>query len=110
MDISFELYKIFYHTAKAASFSGAARKLFISQSAVSQAIGNLEDKLGSRLFVRKARSIRLTAEGEVLFKHVEQAYNFIKTAEEKILEIQNLSLGEIRIGIGDTNCRFILIP
>ncbi len=110
MDISFELYKIFYHTAKAASFSGAARKLFISQSAVSQAIGNLEDKLGSRLFVRKARSIRLTAEGEVLFKHVEQAYNFIKTAEEKILEIQNLSLGEIRIGIGDTNCRFFLIP
>lgn len=110
MDINFELYKIFYHTAKAASFSEAARELFISQSAISQAIGNLEDKIGSRLFIRKTRSIRLTTEGEVLLKHVEQAYNFIKTAEGKILEMQNLSLGEIRIGIGDTNCRFFLIP
>lgn len=110
MDINFELYKIFYHTAKAASFSEAARKLFISQSAVSQSIGNLEEKIGSRLFLRKTRSIRLTTEGEVLLKHVEQAYNFIKTAEDKILEMQNLSLGEIRIGVGDTNCRFFVIP
>jgi len=110
MDINFELYKIFYHTAKAASFSEAARKLFISQSAVSQAIGNLEDKMGSRLFVRKTRNARLTLEGEILLKHVEQAYNFIKTAEDKILEMQNLDLGEIRIGVGDTNCRFFLIP
>ncbi len=110
MDINFELYKIFYQTAKAASFSGAAKKLFITQSAVSQAIGNLEEKMGSRLFIRRTRSIRLTKEGEVLLKHVEQAYNFIKTAEEKILEMQNLGLGEIRIGVGDTNCRFFLIP
>ena len=110
MDINFELYKIFYHTAKAASFSEAARKLFISQSAVSQAIGNLEDKIGSRLFIRKARSVRLTTEGEVLLKHVEQAYNFIKIAEDKISEMQNLGRGEIRIGVGDTNCRFFLIP
>ena len=110
MDINFELYKIFYHAAKNASFSEAARELFISQSAVSQAIGNLEGKIGSRLFVRKSRSIALTNEGEILLKHVEQAYNFIKTAEKKILEIQNLELGEIKIGVGDTNCRFFLVP
>lgn len=110
MDINFELYKIFYITAKAGSFSEGARQLYISQSAVSQAIGNLEEKMGSRLFIRKTRSIKLTREGEILRKHVEQAYNFLKTAEGKILEMQNLSLGEIRIGVGDTNCRFFLIP
>ncbi len=110
MDINFELYKIFYITAKAGSFSEGARQLYISQSAVSQAIGNLEEKMGSKLFIRKTRSIKLTREGEILRKHVEQAYNFLKTAEGKILEMQNLSLGEIRIGVGDTNCRFFLIP
>jgi len=38
MDINFELYKIFYHTAKAKSFSAAADTLHVSQSAVSQSI------------------------------------------------------------------------
>lgn len=38
MDISFELYKVFYHVASTLSFSEASRQLFISQSAVSQSI------------------------------------------------------------------------
>lgn len=45
----------------------------------------------------------------MLFKHVEQAYNFIKTAESKILEIQTLNQGEIRIGASDTVCKYQLI-
>lgn len=110
MDINFELYKIFYHTAHLESFSDAAKKLFITQSAVSQAIKNLEEKLGSPLFCRKSRSIKLTQEGEILFKHIEQAYNFIKTAENKILEIQSLDQGEIRVGASDTVCKYQLIP
>lgn len=40
MDINFELYKIFYHAARLESFSDAAKKLFITQSAVSQSIEN----------------------------------------------------------------------
>jgi len=110
MDINFELYKIFYNAAKSTSFSDAAEKLFISQSAVSQSIKNLEEKMGSQLFYRKTRHIKLTQEGELLFKYVEQAYNFIKTAENKISEIQNLNMGEIRIGVSDTICKYYLIP
>ncbi|MDF2524754.1 MAG: transcriptional regulator [Clostridiales bacterium] len=110
MDINFELYKIFYHAAKLESFSEAGKRLFITQSAVSQAIKNLEEKLGSPLFYRKSRSIKLTQEGELLLKHVDQAYNFIKTAENKILEIQSLNQGEIRIGASDTVCKYHLIP
>ncbi len=109
-DINFELYKIFYHTASAGNFSDAARKLFITQSAVSQSIKSLEEKIGSQLFIRKSRSINLTAEGEILFKHIRQAYNFIKAAESKIGEMQNLNSGEIRIGASDTVCKYHLIP
>jgi DNA-binding transcriptional LysR family regulator len=110
MDINFELYKIFYYSAQLKSFSQAATMLFISQSAVSQAIKNLEEKIGMPLFIRDKRSVRLTKEGEILYKHVEQAFNFIKTAESKLTELQNLNSGEIRIGVGDTICKYFLIP
>ena len=110
MDISFELYKIFYHAAVSGSFSTAAEKLYITQSAVSQSIKSLEKKIGRQLFYRKARRVRLTGEGELLFRHVEQAYNFIKTAEGKINDMQNLESGQVKIGIGDTACKYFLIP
>lgn len=109
MDINFELYKIFYHVAQYKSFSDAATKLHVSQSAISQAVKNLENKTGSQLFYRKTREVKLTSEGEILFKHIEQAYNFIKTAENKLLELQNPESGEIRIGVSDTICKYYLI-
>ncbi len=46
MDINYELYKVFYYVASSLSFSDASRKLFISQSAVSQSVKTLEHKLG----------------------------------------------------------------
>ena len=45
MDINYELYKVFYFVAKTLSFSEASKKLYISQSAVSQSIKALEKKL-----------------------------------------------------------------
>lgn len=110
MDINFELYKIFYQAAVSPSFSEAAAKLFISQSAVSQAIKNLESRLGVQLFLRQTRHLKLTREGDLLLSHIEQAYNFIKVAEAKVLEMQNLESGEIRIGASDTVCKYILLP
>lgn len=109
MDVNFELYRIFYFAGKCKTFSEAGKRLFISQSAVSQAVKNLEEKTGTRLFYRKSRNVSLTPEGELLFKHIEKAYNLIKSGESKLLEIQNLKSGEIRIGAGDTTCRHFLI-
>lgn len=110
MDINFELYKIFYYAAVCKNFTEAAEKLFMTQSAVSQAIRNLEAQIGCRLFYRKARNVTLTQEGELLFRHVKQAFIFIKTGEKKIIDMQNLEYGEIRIGVSDTICRYFLIP
>lgn len=47
MDISFELYKVFYHVASTLSFSEASRQLFISQSAVSQSVNPWSRSLGT---------------------------------------------------------------
>jgi LysR family transcriptional regulator, cyn operon transcriptional activator len=110
MFVNLELYRVFYFTAKAGSFSGAANQLYISQPAVSQSIRQLEEKLGGKLFFRTPRGIVLTAEGDVMLKYIEQAYNFIVTAESKFAEMQNLVSGEIRIGASDTLCRHYLAP
>src|SRR5690554_2200348 len=109
MDINFELYKVFYTAASHESFSAAARHLFISQSAVSQSIKNLEQLTGSQLFIRGQKTVRLTPVGRMLYSHVEQAYNLFKSAEAKIVEMQQLQLGEIRIGVGDTVLKCLLL-
>ena len=109
MDINFELYKIFYYVAENLSFSKAAAKLYISQSAVSQAIKTLEDNLNIKLFFRNTKQVKLTNDGEILFRHIEQAYNLIKNGERMIDEINSLERGEIRIGASDTICKYYLL-
>ena len=110
MSINFELYKVFYYVASNLSFSGAAGNMYISQSAVSQAIKQLEEQLGSKLFSRNTKQVRLTRSGELLFRHVEQAFNFLKTGERSIAELHALQQGELKIGASDTICKYFLLP
>ena len=60
MNIKLEQYKIFNEAASTLSFSLAARNLFISQSAVSQAIHTLEKELNTQLFIRQSKGVVLT--------------------------------------------------
>ncbi len=110
MDINYELYKVFYFVAKTLSFSEASKKLYISQSAVSQSIKALEKKLNQHLFIRSTKRVKLTPEGEVLFKHIEPAINLITRGENQILDASTLNGGQLRIGASDTICRYFLVP
>lgn len=104
-----ELYRVFYHTAKEKQISKAAKKLFISQPAVSQSIKLLESSLETSLFVRSSKGVKLTNEGEELYQYIEKAFSYILEGEDKILELNNLEYGEIRIGASDTLCSHYLI-
>mgnify|MGYP003299202111 CR=1 FL=1 len=110
MDINYELYKVFYYVASSLSFSEASKKLYISQSAVSQSIKVLEKKLNQTLFIRSTKKVQLTPEGEILLRHVEPAMNLIKRGEAQILEANTLGGGQLRIGASDTICRYFLVP
>lgn len=110
MDINLELYKVFYYVVQAGSISKASENLFISQPAVSQSIHQLEKKLGGQLFFRTPKGIKLTPEGEVLFKYIEQGYRMILQAENKFAEAINLDAGEIRIGASDMTLKYFLLP
>jgi LysR family cyn operon transcriptional activator len=110
MIANLEWYRVFYITAKNGSLSRAADELYITQPAVSYAIKQLESTLGGKVFYRNAKGVTLTAEGEILFKFIEQSYGFITKAEQQIAEMHQLQRGEIRIGAGDTLSKFYLLP
>ena len=108
--IDLELYRIFREVAKIGNISKAAEKLFVSQSAVSQAIIQLENKIGGKLFDRSVRGVKLTVEGDVLFSHINDAILLIENAQKKFAEMIELNSGSIRIGASDTICSLFLLP
>lgn len=68
--MNFKLYIIFREVAKTENFTRAAENLFLTQSAVSHAIRELEEKVNTPLFERMHRSVKLTKSGELLLKEV----------------------------------------
>ncbi|HHV12049.1 MAG TPA: LysR family transcriptional regulator [Clostridiales bacterium] len=110
MNIDLEYYKIFYFVAKAGSFTQAGEELCISQPAVSQAIKLLETNLGSKLFIRIPKGVKLTPEGEVLYSYVRRGYEYLMMGEEKFQKMLDLENGEIRIGASDMTLQFYLLP
>lgn len=91
------------------NFSEASRQLYISQSAVSQAIKQLEQKLGHPLFIRSTKKVQLTSEGELLFQHVKPAMRMLQDGEALFTGNQ-MPVEQIRIAASDTICRYFLLP
>jgi LysR family transcriptional regulator, transcriptional activator of the cysJI operon len=104
-----DLYRIFIIVGQHESFSKAAKHLYMTQSAVSQAMKQLEKELDTRLFTRNQKGVSLTDEGALLFDYVYSAINLIRTGEEIILEFKNLTAGELKIGVGDTISKYFLL-
>lgn len=104
-----DLYKVFCQVGKSKSFSKASKELYMTQPAVSQAIMQLERELDVRLFNRTPKGVSLTNEGNLLFEYVNSAINLINAGEEKILEFKDLTVGELKIGVGDTISKYFIL-
>nr|WP_175579424.1 LysR substrate-binding domain-containing protein [Vibrio hepatarius] len=68
----------FFIAAKEGSFKAAARHLFVTPAAISQQIRQLEEFLGTDLFVRQHRKVTLTAEGILLFSKAERGFTHLQ--------------------------------
>ncbi len=110
MNINYELYKVFYEVVINGSISKASESMYISQPAVSQAIKNLEEKLGGKLLIRTKKGIVLTEEGKVLFDYVKKGIESFQNGENAFLNYLNLDSGSIRIGASTTITRNIVMP
>ncbi|MBQ7065810.1 MAG: LysR family transcriptional regulator [Lachnospiraceae bacterium] len=110
MNTNLEYYKVFYYVATYGSLTAAGEQLAISQPAVSQAMKQLEKQLGTKLFLRSAKGMKLTPEGEVLFAYVKNGYEQFKLGEQVLSKLRNLEAGEIRIGASDMTLQYYLLP
>ena len=104
------LYKIFYEVARTQNISRAAKELYISQPAISKSISRLEESLGTTLFMRNSRGVQLTDEGKILYEHTKSAFDALGRGEKELKRIRELGIGQIRIGVSTTVCKYLLVP
>ena len=110
MTSKLDAYRVFNEVSRQRSFSRAAKALYMTQPAVSQAIMNLEQELGTRLFTRTSKGVALTTDGQLLYEYISSAVNLIEMGEKKLSESKNLKFGELKIGVGDTISKYYLLP
>jgi DNA-binding transcriptional LysR family regulator len=100
----------FLAVAKERSFTKAAAKLGVSQSALSHTIRGLEEDLGLRLLTRTTRSVSPTEAGERLLRTVGPRFDEIKTELAALSELRDKPAGTIRITAGEYPGEAILWP
>lgn len=98
-NVNLNNYKIFYEVSKCGSITEASNKLFLTQSAISKSIKNLEKELNTLLFYRTRKGVKLTNKGEELLFYVEKAFNSLITAERTMLEDEKFNKGKLSIGV-----------
>ncbi len=103
-------FRAFCFVVEEKSFSRAARRMFVSQPALSMQIKSLEGELGEPLFDRNNRMVLLTDGGEIFYEHVKRIFEEIDSARHQIDEIRELSRGHLRIACSDTVSKYYLLP
>ncbi len=107
--VNLDLYRVFYTVARCGSLTKAAEELYISQPAVSQAIKQLENQLGTPLFNRTHRGMELSAQGgRLVYDNVEQALSLLNGVEDKLSELKQSATGTLRIGASETIFQYCL--
>lgn len=97
-NINLNLYKYFYEVAKSKSYTDASNKMYISKTAISKNIKELEKQLETQLFYRENNGVKLTIEGKKLFEIIDKNFTDIDTIEKMFLMKNNIENGEIIIG------------
>ncbi|WP_158810651.1 LysR family transcriptional regulator [Beijerinckia sp. L45] len=100
----------FLAVARARSFTGAAAKLGVSQSALSHTVRGLEARLGVRLLTRTTRSVAPTEAGERLLRTVGPRFEEIEAELAALTELRDKPAGNIRINAGEHPTSSILWP
>jgi DNA-binding transcriptional LysR family regulator len=101
---------VFIAVAEEGSFTRAAAKLGLSQSALSYAVRMLEDRLGLRLISRTTRSLSLTDAGERLLNSLRPAFDHIDSEIAQLTALRDKPVGTIRITTFRHAARMVLWP
>lgn len=97
MVLDWEKLRLFHVVAEAGSFTEGARRLGMSQPAMSRQVLSLEEALGAKLFHRHARGLAMTHEGEQLFATTTEMFDRVERTRQSIELSRNRPTGEIRL-------------
>ena len=98
-----------YETYRCKSVSAAAKKLFISQPALSASIKKAEQELGTPIFNRSTLPFSLTPEGEIYIQAIESILAIEEETRGRILDIESMKSGKLAIGTA-THLSYFAIP
>ncbi|MFF4174051.1 transcriptional regulator CynR [Streptomyces sp. NPDC001744] len=96
--------------AEHGSFTRAAEDLHISQPTLSQQVKQMERTLGVQLLDRTGRTVRLTDAGAVYADHARRALRDLAAAERAVHDVQDLSRGDLRLGVTPTFTAYLVGP
>lgn len=91
--------RYFAKAAETLNFSDAAKSLNIAQSSLSQQVRQLEDELGTQLFIRNSHSIRLTEAGELMLPFALRTLHEAESCADRIHDLQKMLTGTLNIGV-----------
>jgi len=103
-----EQLRYFNTVAETGGFTLAARKLLLTQPAVSNQIRKLEEDLGQKLFERQGRQVRLTRAGEILYVHTRKIFQQLREAEGILEDLKSLETGSLSLGTVDVVSIYVL--
>ncbi len=101
---------VLLHTARSGSLTGAAAALGVTPAAASAALKRLEQQLGTRLFERSTRAMRLTDHGQTLLDYAARAFELVAEGEALVTEDTTRLVGRLRVAAPSDLARTVLLP
>ena len=101
---------VLVQTVRGGTLSAAARTLGITPAAASATLKRLESQLGTRLFERSTRAMRLTPQGQILLDYAQRAFELLAEGESQVAEDRAALVGTVRVAAPSDLTRNLLLP
>lgn len=102
--------RVLMQTARGGTLTAAARVLGITPAAASATLKRLESQLGTRLFERSTRAMRLTQQGQILLDYAQRAFELLDEGESQVAADRATLLGTLRVAAPSDLTRSVLLP
>ncbi len=102
--------KVLVQTARGGTLTAAARVLGITPAAASATLKRLEAQLGTRLFERSTRAMRLTSQGQILLDYAVRAFELLDEGESQVAADRATLVGTVRVAAPSDLTRNLLLP